>query len=58
MSPNMKTFEDAIETAKAEFAKAEIGNKAAGVRSRKALKEVIQAAQALRKEVIELRDKL
>ena len=45
-----------IEAASDDIAKAEAGNKAAGTRIRKSMQEVKEAAQVVRKKVLEMRD--
>lgn len=44
-----------VEAAADDVAKAEAGNKAAGTRVRKSMQEVKDAAQTLRKRVLDLR---
>ena len=44
-----------IEQAEEDVAKAEGGNKAAGTRVRKIMQEVKEAAQTLRKKILEVR---
>ncbi len=44
-----------IESAEDDVAKAEGGNKAAGTRVRKTMQEVKDAAQSLRKKILEVR---
>ena len=45
-----------VESAADDIAKAQGGNKAAGTRVRKIMQEVKQAAQDLRKAMLEIRD--
>jgi len=46
-----------VESVKDDVEKAESGNKAATARVRKAMQEVKNVAQEIRKEMLELRDK-
>lgn len=46
-----------IAQAEEDVAKAEGGNKAAGTRVRTTMQEIKNAAQEIRKEILELRDK-
>ncbi|HED54768.1 MAG TPA: histone H1 [Phycisphaerales bacterium] len=55
----MESFEklkQAVVQAEDDIAKAEGGNKAAGTRARKALQDVRNLAQEIRKEILTLRD--
>jgi len=55
----MESFEklkQAVVQAEDDIAKAEGGNKAAGTRARKALQDVRNLAQDIRKEILTLRD--
>lgn len=54
----MESYErlkELVEAAAADVAKASGGNKAAGTRVRKSMQEIKEAAQALRKQVLEVR---
>ena len=56
MSSYVKLIE-VVEAIKGDVEKAEAGNKAATGRVRKAMQEVKNVAQDIRKEMLELRDK-
>ena len=45
-----------VESAQEDIQKAEGGNKAAGTRARKTMQDVKNAAQDVRKEILEVRD--
>lgn len=49
-------LKEVIASAEEDILKADKGNKAAGTRVRKVMQEVKDAAQAVRKKVLELRD--
>ena len=49
-------LKEVIASAEDDVAKADKGNKAAGTRVRKTMQEVKEAAQDVRKKVLELRD--
>ena len=56
----MQEFDDLcaiVEACKGDMEKASSGNKSAGTRSRKAMQDVKNQAQAVRKAVMSLRDK-
>lgn len=55
----MESFEklkQMVTAAEDDIAKAEGGNKAAGTRARKALQDIRNAAQDIRKEILSLRE--
>lgn len=55
----MESFEklkQMVAAAEDDIAKAEGGNKAAGTRARKALQDIRNAAQDIRKEILSLRE--
>lgn len=57
--PSMESFEklkQMVAMAEDDISKAEGGNKAAGTRARKALQDIRNAAQEIRKEILSLRD--
>jgi len=56
MSQNFDRLIQTLEASKEDVAKAEQGNKAACARVRKAMQEVKNIAQDIRKEMLELRD--
>ena len=56
MSQNFDRLLQTLETTKEDVAKAEAGNKAACARVRKAMQDVKNIAQDIRKEMLELRD--
>ena len=56
MTQNYDNLCTAIEACRGDVEKAESGNKAATARVRKAMQEIKNLAQAIRKEMLELRD--
>lgn len=56
MSENFDRLVKTIEEAREDVEKAEAGNKAATARVRKAMQDVKNLAQELRKEMLQLRD--
>ncbi|HVS09235.1 MAG TPA: histone H1 [Planctomycetota bacterium] len=56
MSQNYEKLIRTLEEARADVEKAETGNKAACSRVRKAMQDVKNIAQDIRKEMLELRD--
>ena len=50
-----ETLKKLVEACADDVAKAEGGNKAAGTRVRKAMQDIKNAAQALRKKILEVR---
>jgi len=56
MSQNFDRLLQTLEATKDDVAKAEQGNKAACARVRKAMQDVKNIAQDIRKEMLELRD--
>jgi hypothetical protein len=56
MSDSFHRLAAMIEAARADFEKAETGNKAATARVRKAMQDIKNLAQDIRKEMLELRD--
>ena len=56
MSQNFDRLLQTLEATKEDVAKAEAGNKAACARVRKAMQDVKNIAQDIRKEMLELRD--
>lgn len=50
-----ETLKQLIQTAEEDVAKAEGGNKAAGTRVRKAMQDIKNAAQEVRKKILEVR---
>jgi len=56
MSQNFDRLIQTLEASKEDVAKAEAGNKAACARVRKAMQDVKNIAQDIRKEMLELRD--
>lgn len=56
MSENFDRLVKTIEDAREDVEKAEAGNKAATARVRKAMQDVKNLAQELRKEMLQLRD--
>ena len=56
MSQNYERLVQVVNDARVELEKAEAGNKAATSRVRKAMQDVKNVAQDIRKEMLELRD--
>lgn len=56
MSQNYERLVQVVNEAKADLDKAEAGNKAATSRVRKAMQDVKNIAQDIRKEMLEVRD--
>jgi len=56
MSQNFDRLIQTLEATKEDVAKAEAGNKAACARVRKAMQDIKNIAQDIRKEMLELRD--
>jgi len=56
MSQNFEQLVQAVNAARADIEKAETGNKAATSRVRKAMQDVKNLAQEIRKEMLEARD--
>jgi len=56
MSQNYERLVQVVNDARVELEKAEAGNKAATSRVRKAMQDVKNIAQDIRKEMLELRD--
>lgn len=56
MSQNFDRLIQTLEASKEDVAKAEQGNKAACARVRKAMQDIKNIAQDIRKEMLELRD--
>ena len=49
-----ETLKQLVEAAAEDVAKAEVGNKAAGTRVRKAMQDIKSAAQEVRKKILEV----
>ena len=56
MSQNYEKLCQVVEATRADVEKAEAGNKAACARVRKAMQDLKNTAQEIRKEMLELRD--
>lgn len=56
MSQNYERLVQLVTTVREDFEKAEAGNKAAQTRVRKAMQDVKNLAQDIRKEMLEVRD--
>jgi hypothetical protein len=56
MSQNFEQLVQAVNAARADVEKAEAGNKAATSRVRKAMQDIKNLAQDIRKEMLEVRD--
>ncbi|MEZ6013808.1 MAG: histone H1 [Planctomycetota bacterium] len=56
MSQYFEQLVQAVSTARADIEKAEAGNKAATSRVRKAMQDIKNLAQEIRKEMLEVRD--
>jgi len=56
MSQSYDRLLEVVQEARTDFEKAETGNKAACTRVRKTMQEIKDLAQAIRKEMLELRD--
>ena len=56
MTQNFDKLGQVFESTKEDMAKAEAGNKAACARVRKAMQDIKNLAQEIRKEMLELRD--
>jgi hypothetical protein len=56
LSENIQSIRNQLTSLDGDILKAEMNNKAAGVRVRKAMLEIITQAKEARKEVIRLRD--
>lgn len=56
MSPNYERLVQLVTSVREDFEKAQSGNKAAQTRVRKAMQDVKNLAQDIRKEMLEVRD--
>lgn len=56
MTNKFETLVSAVESARGDYEKAHTGNKAASARVRKAMQDVKNLAQDIRKEMLEIRE--